>query len=137
MAKKKTWTEKLNDGSKPVVKPCPIAISGMKPGQMMLIPTPRLIDDYIRALPPGSSLTVQDLRSRMAAVHGAEVMCPITTGFHLRTVAEAAHEAVVAGAAASAVTPFWRVMDAKSATLKKLSFDPEFVLHQRRLEGLA
>jgi hypothetical protein len=136
MAKKKTWTDKLNDGSRPVIKPCPIAIAGMKPGQIMLVPTPRLIDEFIRDLPIGTSLTVQDLRSRMAAAHNAEVMCPITTGFHLRTVAEAAHEAIVAGMAPHQVTPFWRVMDAGSPTLKKLSFDPEFVFHQRRLEGL-
>jgi hypothetical protein len=136
MARKKTWTEKLNNGGKPVIKPCPIAISGMKPGQIMLIPTPRLIDDFIRDLPAGTNLTVQDMRSRMSAAHGAEVMCPITTGFHLRTVAEAAHEAVLSGTPLAQVTPFWRVMDAKSPTLKKLSFDPEFVFHQRRLEGL-
>jgi hypothetical protein len=136
MGKRKSWAEKLTSPATPVVKPCPVAIAGMKPGQMMLIPTPQLVDAAIRALQPGVSLTVPAMRQRLAAEHGAEVTCPITTGIFLRIIAEAANEALSSGARLDAVTPVWRVIDAKSPMMKKLSFDTSLLAHQRALEGL-
>ena len=86
----KTWTEKLADPRPHVVKPAPIDIAGMRAGQVMLVPTAALIDAFIRRIPRGESVDVKTLRARLARAHGAEVTCPITTGFHIRTVAEAA-----------------------------------------------
>jgi hypothetical protein len=88
--KTKTWAERLHDGKAHAVKPAPIDIAGMKVGQIMLVPTALMVDAFIRTLPKGRSLSARQLREAMAAAHGAEVTCPITTGFHLRTVAEAA-----------------------------------------------
>jgi hypothetical protein len=136
MKRNKTWIERLNEGTKPEVKPAPVDIAGMKAGQMMLLPTPRLIDQFIRSLPRGSSMTAKELRVTLARQHGAEVTCPIMTGFHLRTVAEAAWEALNAGTPVSKLTPVWRVLPPDSLTLKKLSFDTAFVRRQRELEGL-
>jgi hypothetical protein len=34
------------------------------------------------------------------------------------------------------ITPFWRVLDARAATTKKLSFGAYLITTQRRLEGL-
>jgi hypothetical protein len=133
MKGQKSWTEKLESGGEPVLKICPVAIAGMRPGQKMLIPTPKLIDAFIRAIPPGSAMDVKQLREGLARQHGADVTCPITTGFHLRTVAEAAMERAACGAQA---TPFWRVIDEKCPTFAKLSFDTAIIRHQRRLEGL-
>jgi hypothetical protein len=79
----------------------------------------------------------EGLLAQLAAQHKADVTCPITVGFHLRTVAEAAFEQVQQGKAWAEVTPFWRVIDAKSPTLKRLSFDPAVVLRMRQAEGLA
>ena len=134
---KKTWTDKLADPRPPVVKPAPIAIAGMQVGQIMLVPTARLIDDFIRDIPRGRSMDARALRAALAAAHGAEVTCPITTGFHLRTVAEAAWEAVARGVPITKVTPFWRVLDTHSPTLAKLSFDTAFIRDRRALEGLS
>jgi hypothetical protein len=133
---RKSWTEKLNESGEPVVKPCPVHIAGMKPGQVMLIPTPRLIDRFVRGLPPGTSLSVAQLRAGLADQFGAEVTCPITTGFHLRTVAEAAVEGAASANDWSDVTPFWRVIDERSPTFARLSFDTSVIRHQRALEGL-
>jgi hypothetical protein len=132
----KTWTEKLADPRPHVVKPAPISIAGMKAGQLMLVPTARLIDDFVRSIPRGRSMDVRALRAALAAAHDAEVTCPITTGFHIRTVAEAAWEAVASGAPISTVTPVWRVLGATSPTLPKLSFDLAFIRERRALEGL-
>jgi hypothetical protein len=92
MAKTKTWTEKFNSSAEPVVKPVPINIAGMKAGQIMLIPTPKVVADMLHTIPPGKSMDVTAFRAKLAKKFGAEVTCPITLGFHLRTVAEAAFE---------------------------------------------
>ena len=132
----KTWTEKLADPRPHVVKPAPIAIAGMKTGQIMLVPTARIVDDFIRGIPRGVGMDLKTLRRQLAEKYKAEVTCPITMGFHLRTVAEAAFEAHNAGARLSEVTPVWRVLDEASPTLKKLSFDLAFIRDQRKREGL-
>ncbi len=134
--RQKTWNDRLNAPVKPELKPCPVNIAGMKPGQIMLIPTPEVIDAFIRKLPAGKSMTTLEMRQALAKEYGAEVTCPITTGFHLRTVAEAAVETAGDRNDWQHVTPFWRVIDEKSPTFRKLSFDTSIIRHQRALEGL-
>lgn len=136
MSGKKTWTQRLQDGPVHEVKPAPIGIAGMKAGQLMLVPTARLVDAFIRAIPVGRSLSARELRQALAEAHGAEVTCPITTGFHLRTVAEAAWEALASGTPIERITPVWRALPEGSPTLARLSFDMRFILNQRALEGL-
>lgn len=134
--KRKTWTERLNDPRPFEVKPAPSDIAGMKRGQIMLIPTARLVDTFVRQIPPGEHIDVPTLRQRMAAAHQAQVTCPITTGFHLRTVAEAAFESLNDGEALEAVTPFWRVLDEHTPTARRLSFGTDLIRAQREREGL-
>jgi hypothetical protein len=133
----KTWTDKLISDDRHEVKPAPISIAGMRVGEIMLVPTARQIDDFIRALPKGAEMDVKTLRRAMANEHGAQVTCPITTGFHLRTIAEAAYEAYQRTGDVEATTPFWRVVNVETPTITKLSFDAAFVLEQRRREGLS
>lgn len=132
----KTWTEKLISGGPHQVKPAPINIAGMKAGEIMLVPTARQVDDFIRTFPKGKHMDVQVLRKAIAKQHGAEVTCPITTGFHLRIVAEAAFEAYQPNGDVDAITPFWRVLNAKTPTISRLSFGTAFVTEQRLKEGL-
>ena len=131
---RKTWQEKFDDPRPHEVKPCPIDIAGMKKGEVMLLPSPRIIDAFIRSIPSGVSMDTPTLRTGLAKKYRAQVTCPITTGFHLRTVAEVAYAAHRAGD--HDVTPVWRVLDDRSPTLKKLSF-AAFIKRQRRAEGLA
>lgn len=133
----KTWTAKLADPRPHAVNPAPINIAGMKAGQLMLVPTARLVDGFIRSSPRGHSMDVRALRAGLATAHGAEVCRPITTGFHLRTVAEAAWEALANGTPVASIAPVWRMLDAASPTLTKLSFDLGFIRGQRALEGLS
>ncbi len=102
----------------------------------MLIPTPKLVDTYIRAIAEGDERDVATLRSELAAQQGAEVACPVTTGIHLRTVAEAAFEQLDQGRSLSEITPVWRVISESTPTRKKVSFDPELLTQQRKKEGL-
>ncbi len=57
-------------------------------------------------------------------------------GFHLRTV-EAVWEALERGTPIVTLTPVWRVLDAASPTLSKLSFNATFIRERRELEGLS
>ncbi len=130
------WRDKLADPAPPVVKPAPISIAGMKAGEIMLVPTVPMIDGFIRALPRGSAVDVRTMRTRLAAVAGAAVTCPIYTGYHLRTVAEAALEALGEGVPLAEITPFWRVIDGKTPTAKRLPCGLDFIKERRREEGL-
>jgi hypothetical protein len=132
----RTWTEKFNVPQKPVVKPAPIDIAGMKTGEIMLIPTPRIIDAFIAKIPRGQSMDVKTFRTKLAKRYKAEVTCPITTGFHLRAVAEVALEKLEGGAKISEITPFWRVLDENAPTTAKLSCGVAFVKEQRKAEGI-
>lgn len=134
--KKKSWTEKFQSSRAHEVKPAPMDIAGMKRGEIMLIPSPSIVDAFIRKIPAGKSMDVKTMRRKLARKYKAEVTCPITTGFHLRTVAEAALEAHKQGAALEDITPFWRVLDAEAPTTAKLSCGAAFVTKLRRKEGL-
>lgn len=131
------WTEQLNRDPEPVVKPMPAARIGLKKGDLVLLPSARLVDDFIRAIPKGKSISLLEMRSRMAKRHKADGTCPVYLGYRLRTVAEAALEARERGVPLKNITPIWRVLDEKALTLKKLSADRvALVLAQRRKEGL-
>jgi hypothetical protein len=132
----KTWSEKLATAGEPVVKPAPMDIAGMKKGQVMLVPTARQIDAFIRTLPAGRAMDARTLRATLARQHGAEVTCPIYTGYHLRTVAEVAGAALAAGVDPAEVTPVWRVLDARAPTLSRLDCGSAGILARRKAEGL-
>jgi len=131
------WTLQLNRDPEPVVKPMPKARIGLKKGDLVLLPSARLVDDFIRAIPKSKSVSLLEMRARMAKRHKADGTCPVYLGYRSRTVAEAAFEALERGVALKDITPIWRVLDEKALTLKKLSADrAALVLAQRRKERL-
>jgi hypothetical protein len=132
----KDWNDRLNTPGINGIKPSPRTFSDVVEGQPMLVPTARQVDDFIRSIPEGIQMDVRALRTALALEHGAEVTCPVTIGYHLRTVSEAAHEALDRGAALADITPFWRVLSGRTPTTKKLSFGVDFVAGQRKREGL-
>ena len=135
--KGKTWLDKLNDESKEAqIKRLVKDFADMPAHSMMLIPTPKIIDHYVRAIPKGKSVSLSTIRKDLAVEYHADYTCPVTTGIFLRIVAEAAYQQYQEGRTLSKISPFWRVVDEKSALLKKLSFGGEFVVNQRKKEGL-
>ena len=132
----KSWNDRLNTPGTNGIKPSPRSFADVVEGQIMLVPTARQVDNFIRAIPVGVEMDVRALRTALAIEHGAQVTCPVTIGYHLRTVAEAANEDLEHGMALSDVAPFWRVLDERTPTTKKLSFGATFVAAQRRREGL-
>jgi hypothetical protein len=135
-SKKKSWQEKLNIDRKPVIEKSDKDFAGIKAGQMMLIPTPKVIDAYIRQIPKGKHVDVATIRKDLAAEYHSEATCPLTTGIFLRIAAEAAYEEYQDGKPLNKITPFWRVIDVKSPTAKKLTFGTEFIQQQRKAEGI-
>ncbi len=136
MAQETTWTEMLDEPPSVEIRPVREGRKNLRAGQLMLYPNGRAVDAAIRAIPKGAAMSLKELRAALAAEHAAEITCPVTTAKCLRTVVEAAYEAFSSGTPAEEVTPVWRVLDAKAATLKKISFDPTFILEQRTREAL-
>lgn len=133
----KDWTDRLNANPEPVVRQMPKARIGLKKGDLCLLPSARLVDDFIRAIPKGESAGILELRERLARQYKAEGTCPVHLGYHLRTVAEAACEARDRGAKLSQITPVWRVLDDEAPTLGKLSAENAAWIRKRRSqEGL-
>ncbi|SHG98397.1 hypothetical protein SAMN02745157_0097 [Kaistia soli DSM 19436] len=122
------WTAKLNE-------PTPHSYK-IRNGQQMLLPTAKMVDDFLRSVPKGKAVDVKMMKAQLAAANGAEVTCPVTTGYHLRTVAEAAWLQHLNGASLDAITPFWRVLNLKTPTTKRLACGMDFVASQRIAEGL-
>ncbi len=134
--KRKSWKEKLDIDRKPVIEKVDKDFGGIRAGQMMLIPTPRLVDAYIRQIPKGQTVDIPTMRRDLAAEYHAEVTCPLTTGIFVRIAAEAAYEEYEKGKPLSEITPFWRVISEKSPAAKKLSFGTALLREQRKKEGI-
>jgi hypothetical protein len=134
--KHKTWQEKLHTGAKPKVKNVESTFADIPAGSSMLIATPEIVDNYINHIPVGAHTSLQQMRNDLAAEYHAQYTCPVTSGIFLRIAAEAAYEAYAAGRQIEKITPFWRMIDSKSPTSKKLTFGTAFVKVQRAKEGL-
>jgi hypothetical protein len=134
--KGKTWADKLSADKKPEVKRTDKKFADIPEGGLMLIATPKIIDEYVRQIPKGKSVDLLTMRKDLAQEYRAEYTCPVTTGIFLRIVSEAAHEQLEKGASLNKVTPFWRVVNEKSSLAKKLSFGSDLIIEQRKKEGI-
>jgi hypothetical protein len=108
---KTTWREKLLDskGHPTVSETC----GGMQKrfGEgLMLIPAPIEVDEVMRSVRKGKLITIDGIRKLLAAKHGADFTCPITTGIFAWIAAHAADEAEREGK--KRVTPYWRTLKA-------------------------
>lgn len=130
-----SWKQKLAGGKPAHVEVLNKRFGGAPEGAKMLIATPRLIDEYMRAVSHGERRTVAQMRSELAAAHGADISCPISTSIFARIAAEAAIEETTLGVPLSDVTPFWRVIEEDGSVAKKLSCGPDFIRNQRAAEA--
>jgi hypothetical protein len=133
---RKTWIEKRDLAKEAEVKRLTTDFADMKAGEKMLIATPSIVADYIQHITAGKEGTLAQMRKDLAAEYHADKTCPVTSGIFLRIVAEAAYEEYQKGKAISKITPFWRMMNEQSPAAKKLTFGTNFLLSQRKKEGL-
>ena len=101
------WREKMERPQEPKLVRVPPKMSQFGKG-MMLIPTPKLVDEIVRQVPRGRLVTVGEIRRKLAADFSADVTCPLTTGIFIRIVAEASEEDRANGR--KRVAPYWRVI---------------------------
>jgi len=133
----RSWNDKLTDPAPHQVKVMDVTRAGVAKGGRMLLPSARLIDAFIRAVPKGKFVGNVEMRATLARRHKADGCCPVYTGYHLRTCAEAAIEDHAHGVPLTKITPVWRVLDENAPTLKKLSAKGRaLVKAQRKKEGL-
>ena len=107
---RKSWREKLENPPKglPKVVDGPPKWEKRFGGRRVLVPTPLLVDELIRKVPKRKLVTVKRIRERLAKDFEAESTCPLTTGIHIRIVAEVAEEDLNMGK--NRITPYWRVI---------------------------
>ena len=132
----KTWGEKLLGGSPAHVSAMPKAMWGLAKGDKLFIATPVLVRDYMKKIRKGSSRTILDMRQDFAKARKADATCPMTASIFARIAAEAALEDMANGKPVDKVTPFWRLIDAKSPIAKKLTCGAAFVAKMRQKEGI-
>ncbi len=102
-----SWRAKLEKPQEPRLVTVPSKMSRFGSG-LMLIPTPKLVDELIRKIPKGKLATVSELRRKLAFDFKADVTCPLTTGIFVRIAAEAAEEDRERGR--KRITPYWRIV---------------------------
>jgi len=107
---RKTWHEKLENPVPGLPKVCEVPDKWVKMmgGRQILVPTPKMVDDYVRTVPERRLVTVGQIRRRLAGPFRADSTCPMTMGIFLRIISEAAEEDRQAGK--EAITPYWRVV---------------------------
>ena len=133
----KTWAEKRQAKPPHMVK-LDKDFAGVPAGSRLLISCPIELEDYLRKhVPVGTTKEIQQVRRELAALHGADACCPVSTAIFLRTVAEAAWDEIEAGKPATEVVPFWRVVDPKSPLAKKLRAGSQWIEQQRLAEAAA
>lgn len=136
-SKPKTWKQKMA-ANPPHTVTLDKDFAGVPAGAKLLISCPEEVAQYLRTkVPSGETLEVQQLRRELAAAHGADAACPVSTSIFLRTVAEAAWDEIEAGAPVTEVAPFWRVIDPKSPLAKKLRAGSAWIEQQRAAERAA
>lgn len=106
---KPTWREKLLDSNGlPKVAPVTGAMSKRWGTGTMVIPAPLEVDEIMRSVRKGRLMTIDEIRRTLAARHGADFACPMTTGIFAWIAAHAADEAEQAGK--KRITPYWRTL---------------------------
>ncbi len=132
-----TWRDQAAASTGIDIRPVPEGRRGMTPGKSMLYPSVSVILDAIRAIPAGQAISPRELRDDLARRHDVEYTCPVTTARNLRLLAEAANEAHQAGTPTGELAPIWRVLDAKAAALRDITFDPAWIIEQRHQETVS
>jgi hypothetical protein len=131
---KKSWGEKMK--AKP---PHHVILekdfAGIPKGSKLHISSPVEVWAELKTITPGSTMSTQAFRRRLAEKNNCEATCPVSTAIFLRIVAEHAWEEYTRTGSTRDLAPFWRVVESNSPMAKKLSFDPAWMDLQRQLES--
>jgi len=132
----KSWVEKRDTIKESKVKINDKKFADIPAGTRMLIPTPKIVDNFIKTIPNGSFMDTKDLRNKLAIQYDAEMTCPLVTGIFLRIISEAAYEEYQLDRNIEEITPFWRVVDPDSKLANKLTFGTGFLIQNQANENI-
>ena len=111
MKTRRSWREKLLDSKDlPRGVDMPARLGRKWGGGTVVIPAPIEVDRLLRQVPRRRLAIINDLRRTLAARHGADIGCPLTTGLFAVIAAHAADEQERAGK--KRITPYWRTLKA-------------------------
>ena len=131
---KKTWGEKMK--AKP---PHHVILdkdfAGIRKGSKLHISSPVEIAAELKAITPGSTMSLPAFRRRLAEKNECDATCPVSTSLFLRIVAEHSWEEYTRTGSTKDLAPFWRVLESDSPMARKLSFDAAWIDLQRGLEA--
>ena len=131
---KKSWGEKMK--TKP---PHQVILekefAGIPKGSKLHISCPAEVAEALKTIPPGTALSLQSFRKRLAEKNNCDATCPVSTSIFIRTVAEYSWEEYNRTGSTLNLAPFWRVVESNSPMAKKLSFDPAWIDLQKELES--
>jgi hypothetical protein len=106
---KKSWREKLlDDKDLPKVEKITGRMQKTCGKGTLVIPAPRQVDAIMAKARKGKLLNINTIRAALAKENKATTACPICTGIFAWIAANAAQEAIEAGA--KKVTPYWRTL---------------------------
>jgi len=106
---RKSWQEKLMDSKGlPQVEKITEKMSKRWGTGTVVIPAPKEVDEIMKKVPKGKLITINEIRRKLAQIHGATIGCPITTGIFAWIAAHAADEAAAKGS--KDITPYWRTL---------------------------
>ena len=84
----RSWLEKFESKSTHDIKMIEKDFWGQKAGDRMLIPSPKLIEDYVNQSKKGTFIDPLQMRKDLAAELGADFTCTMTTGIFTRIMVE-------------------------------------------------
>jgi hypothetical protein len=78
---RKTWREKLEIPVAGLPKVCEVPDKWVKTmgGRRVLVPTPLMVDEYVRTVPRRKLVTVGQIRRHLAGPFQADSTCPLTS----------------------------------------------------------
>lgn len=128
----KDWVRKLLDSKGlPKVEKITEKMSQRWGGGTVAIPAPIEVDGFMRKVPKGKLVTINDIREAVARKHGATIGCPITTGIFACIAANAAEQRKAEGE--KNVTPYWRTLKTGGVVSEKYPGGVEAV--KKLIEG--
>jgi hypothetical protein len=99
----------------------------------VLIPTGRMIEDYVHRIPFGTAPDIAMMKKEFAQAAGADLTCPVTTRLHLRAVCELAVETRKDG---GDTAPVWRLIGPDDMTARRVAGAADMIRDMRARENI-
>jgi alkylated DNA nucleotide flippase Atl1 len=99
---RKAWADRLRPDLLPEI------VADRRHGDRLLLPTPLLLAEVIAQVPRGATITMTQLRDRLARRFGADRSCPLMTGTFVRILAGVVKEDLAQRRQAR--WPIWRLV---------------------------